>query len=88
MEKNTDKITFFFFMGKAEMHLSRIYKKTLAFLQFKELSIYAVFHFSGEDSDQFNIIVPVIRGAVIRILRKKTSADIGRISGNIIADFF
>ena len=88
MQKNANKVAFFFFCRKSKMHLSGVNKYTLVFIQSNNFSVDIVLHFSRKNGDKFNIIMPMGGCSIARISGKQRSSDINRIVGVIIAYFF
>ena len=71
MQEDADEITFGSGIGKTKVHLSCIYKDTLAACQIYDLAVYIIFQFSGQDSDQFYIVVPMVGRRIIWISERR-----------------
>lgn len=76
MKQNTDKIAVLLFTGVAVMHLPCVDHQGISLIQDRSFSVYIISHFSLDNVDPFDVIVPVAGCTHIIIGRKICSTDI------------
>ena len=76
MQQDAEKIAFPVFIGKAVVELAAADHEALAGLKRQNFPVDVVLHFSGEDDDEFQILMPVAGEGITGIAGERTFSDI------------